>query len=961
MGIGMRVWRRIVAASGGLTLLAVVVGGGGIASADESTEDTFMPDGLAAETAAASCWEIKENNPAAGSGAYWLLTPAMGAPEQFYCDQEHDGGGWALVGKGREGWQEFYTGQGAPSELLNRPSTVTPAYFPTVQLPSRSIDGLLNGQPVSELPDGIRVLRARTADGSTWQNVLFDLRDRDRWVWSLSAVHPLARYRFDGDSWRSGGTVNNFGSNNSFNRVTQGFTAAQAWTSGFGYGSQVSGTNTATTYLWSASGGGNARPYAEVYVRPQLTQETVGWTSIPDVGLAEQTKRAHASSYAAPGGWGVSGHMNGSTAEQNTEVQAFAQSDNTVYVAGNFARVERYVGGRTQVNQAALAAFDASSGDFRPGFDPTFNNQVKSVQILPNGLLLAAGDFTRVNNQTALGTVLLDPVTGDVAPSWDLQIENRLSGGFLSVRSIKLEGDYVYLGGSFTHLSGNGVSNVYARHAARVRWTTGQPDPSWNPEFDGTLVDIDTSADGGRFYGAGYFSNSGSNPANKVAAVRTVAGAPLAAPAWTPTWSASDRSGYQQAIQEVGDVVYAGGSEHSLFGFSTETFARVSGTITYGIGGDFQTIAADQDTVYAGCHCSSWTFQNAFTWSGITPGWEQADRIQWIGAWDARTGDYIPDFDPQYLRSNNAGAWASFIADDGTLWVGGDFTGSRTSRTSAQTSGGFVRFPLNDHTAPPPPQDLTLVALAENSVSLSWTASPEGSVAYEIIRDDRVIATTTQTQAIVPNLGDGRFFVRAADADGNRSASTPVLVVSEEPTPPAILEPLSAGSDWSFRYETQAPDPTWTQSTFDDSSWNTGTAPLGWGSPTINTILGEGVATNQRPLAAYFRNTFELPDIATVETLTISTIADDGAAVYINGTEVGRARLDDGAITHTTYANAPISTTAATNNPLTIEVPRHLLTEGTNTITAQTHLNYRSTPNISFDATVTATIGEPTP
>src|SRR5215218_488403 len=45
------------------------------------------PDGKSAVSAAASCYEIKVNTPSAPSGVYWLYTPALQAPEQFYCDQ----------------------------------------------------------------------------------------------------------------------------------------------------------------------------------------------------------------------------------------------------------------------------------------------------------------------------------------------------------------------------------------------------------------------------------------------------------------------------------------------------------------------------------------------------------------------------------------------------------------------------------------------------------------------------------------------------------------------------------------------------------------------------------------------------------------------------------------------------------------------------------------------------------
>ncbi len=937
-----------------LSVAALVVTGWTAPSLAEA--EPSMPDGLTPATAAASCWEIKQRTPQAPSGSYWLLTPALEAPAQFYCDQTYDGGGWVLVGKGREGWQEFYNGHGQPADLAARPAAVTPSYFPTVQLPSRTVDGLLNNAPVGDLPTGVRILRARDATGSTWQNVTVDLRDRDRWVWSLSAVHALDRYRFDAQAWRTGGTVNNFGTDTGYNRVTQGFTSAQGWTTGFAYGGSVTGTSSATSFLWSStSGTGSARPYAEVYVRPQLSSTTVGWSSIPDSGTAASTSRAHASSWAAPGSWGVTGHLNGRTSEGNAEVQDFAQLGSTVFVAGNFTSVMRYTSPQQTVSHGALAAFDATTGEYRSGFRPVFNNQVKAIALLPDGSLLAAGDFTQANGQPALGTVLLDPVTGATRTRWNLQAENRLTSGVMSVRSIAVRGDHVYLGGSFTHLSGGGVSNVYARHAARVTWADARPDRNWNPEFDGTLMDVDASADGARMYAAGYFTYSKTEPANKVAAVQTVAGAPLATPAWSPTWSNSTRSGYQQAIQSVDNLVYSGGSEHSLFGFSTSTFQRVNGSITYGTGGDFQTLATDGSVIYGGCHCSSWSFQNAFTWSAVTPGWKQADRIQWIGAWDVATGDYIPDFDPQYLRSNNAGAWSSFIAADGTLWAGGDFTGSRTSPGRAQQSGGFVRFPMNDHTAPGAPSSLRVTGTGAADVTLSWAASADGSATYEVLRDDRVVAVTTGTSATVPQAGGNRFYVRAVDPSGNRSASTGVLTLAEAPAPPTQL--VTAGSTWSYRYVSEAPAASWTNPAFDDTTWSTGPAPLGWGTSGISTVLGSGMTTSERPLTAYFRHSFDVSDPASIQTLTVSAVADDGAAVYVNGTEVGRLRLNAGTLTHTTYANAAVSTSTASANPLVVDVPPGLLTSGRNTIAVETHLNYRSTPNISMDATVTATGG----
>ena len=64
--------------------------------------DSAFYNGTTSERAAASCWEAKQANPEAKSGAYWLYTPAMSQPAQFYCDQETDGGGWVKIGEGRD-------------------------------------------------------------------------------------------------------------------------------------------------------------------------------------------------------------------------------------------------------------------------------------------------------------------------------------------------------------------------------------------------------------------------------------------------------------------------------------------------------------------------------------------------------------------------------------------------------------------------------------------------------------------------------------------------------------------------------------------------------------------------------------------------------------------------------------------------------------------------------------------
>ena len=86
---------------------------------DCGKRDSAFYNGTTSDRAAASCWEAKQANPEAKSGAYWLYTPLMSQPAQFYCDQETDGGGWVKIGEGRDGWTENYEGQGDASQLYS--------------------------------------------------------------------------------------------------------------------------------------------------------------------------------------------------------------------------------------------------------------------------------------------------------------------------------------------------------------------------------------------------------------------------------------------------------------------------------------------------------------------------------------------------------------------------------------------------------------------------------------------------------------------------------------------------------------------------------------------------------------------------------------------------------------------------------------------------------------------------
>src|SRR3546814_17476034 len=79
--------------------------------------------------------------------------------------------------------------------------------------------------------------------------------------------------------------------------------------------------------------------------------------------------------------------------------------------------------------------------------------------------------------------------------------------------------------------------------------------------------------------------------------------------------------------------------------------------------------------------------------------------------------------------------------------------------------------------------------------------------------------------------------------------------------------------------------------------------------------------------------------------------------VHVNGVEVGRSNMPEGAIGHSGYPLGSPRTSAALASPVTFTVPPSLLQAGTNTIAVQVALGYRNTPDISFELTALGLLG----
>jgi hypothetical protein len=949
-------------------LAAVVVlaglAGAGVAGSPATAAVTV--DGLTQSTAAASCWEIKQLKPSAPDGVYWILTPQLKVPTQIYCDQTTDGGGWALIGRGRENWTYNYNGKGTPADVANT-VTGTGAFSPR-QLDSTIVTALLGGKRFDDptYGSGVRVRRATNQTGTEWQETRWTYRanSRDRWSWALGAGFPLASVDIGG-STGSNVTTYEFGADTAYKRLWTYEDAKNGYVRGFNFGQNAFGSTSASSYIYSkAANGAYGTPFTQVFIRPKITSADLTFTTIPTGGTKAETIRATPRNGALATEWGVTGIGAGGTAETAGEVQALAQIGSTVYVGGNFTTVQKGAAatGDDKVAQPYLAAFDATTGAYIRSFKPVLNNQVKALAALPDGRLAIGGEFTSVGGVARTGVAVLDPATGALDTTWTTTLENRATNGVVSVRGMDVGGGYLYLTGAFTHFTKPGSAERYAKGGARIALSTGTADNAWNPDFNGTGTAVDASDDGTAVYFSGYFTQmKGGAVADRAAAISTASGAAKVAN-WQPTFSTAGSARYQQAVKQVGAKVWLGGSQHSMFSYDPTTFALENAHVTKN-GGDLQAITGGNGLVFGGCHCENWNYSDTTQYDISNPGttnvtWSQADKIYYVGAWDAETGDYAAEFTPEMRARQGRGAWALLVASDGTLWAGGTMTTAVRENGVNQWVGGFVRFAVRPHTAPAAATALK-ASLTGADAKLTWSSSAPAGTTYEVLRNDRVVGTTTAKELTVPgSTGSDSFYVRSADSWGNRSASTAAVTPA---APVATTTILPAGSTWSYYFNgATAVGADWKQASFDDATWAKGAAPLGFGSSTIATNI-DVPAGQTRAVTSYYRKKITIAPGATFGTVTLTTRADDGVAVHVNGTEVARSNVGDGTLASNTYAKSAPRTATAVADPLTVTIPVSALRVGENTIAVEVHSMYKATPDSSMDASITATAGSNAP
>jgi hypothetical protein len=166
---------------------------------------------------------------------------------------------------------------------------------------------------------------------------------------------------------------------------------------------------------------------------------------------------------------------------------------------------------------------------------------------------------------------------------------------------------------------------------------------------------------------------------------------------------------------------------------------------------------------------------------------------------------------------------------------------------------------------------------------------------------------------------------------------------------------LPKNSTWKYLDDGSDLGSAWSAPGFDDSNWASGPGQFGYNEGDEATVVSYGGVSSDKHITTYFRTTLEIPVAGAVSDLSLGVLRDDGATLYLNGTEIARSNMPGGVISHDT---------AALSNALgadertyhAFEVDPALLVDGTNVLAAEVHQVHSQSSDLSFDATLDATV-----
>jgi hypothetical protein len=174
------------------------------------------------------------------------------------------------------------------------------------------------------------------------------------------------------------------------------------------------------------------------------------------------------------------------------------------------------------------------------------------------------------------------------------------------------------------------------------------------------------------------------------------------------------------------------------------------------------------------------------------------------------------------------------------------------------------------------------------------------------------------------------------------------LTVTFRDTYPMSCSLVPFDSQWKYLDDGSDQGTAWRTPSFNDATWLVGPGEFGYGDGDEATLIRSNRTDNSRIITTWFRKAFLATNVWAMTNLTLDLVRDDGAIVFLNGTEIFRSNMPAGAAgflsTAITSVNGGDEAAA-----FSVNVNPALLVEGTNLLAVEIHQQSTASSDISFN------------
>ncbi len=670
----------------------------------------------------------------------------------------------------------------------------------------------------------------------------------------------------------------------------------------------------------------------------------------------------------------------GFRADAGSTVYSMSIAAGKLYVSGVFTNING-------VGRSRVGAVDLTTGAVDGSFAPNANGTVRAIAAMPDGsTVYVGGTYSQINNVNDTDISTLDGVTGartgpelsgvtgyvddlEVTPDgqrllaahsgvpgvgnrtavYDTATGNRQWRQVVDgdVQGLHLIGDMVYAG-FHDGAKGDGASRV-----AGYTLSGGTEDAGFHPSFDRFMGAWSVHGDAQALVIAGNFSI--------VSGVRVEGFAIF--PAAPPTPFAAAKWGWEswQYLDNGTDQ----GTAWREPGFNDSSWKSGIGEFGYSNGGERTKLSYGPSwsnkyitTYFRTTFDASTVPESAAIYMRVDDG-----AVVYVNGIEAAR-DNIAAGAVNHLtlatdRSGNSEGSSRYFAIDPALIVPGSNTLAVEIHQSSPSSDDlkffatFVAYGESDGNLLPVGSIALDPAVGVAPLPVAFDGSGSTDADGSIVDwawDFGDGTTASGVTAAHTYIASGAYTVtlRVTDDGGAVGATSRVVTVTEPPPADRVVD-VAPTANWLYLDDGSSLGAEWTLLDYDAAGWSTGVGEFGYGDGDENTVVSYGPSAGQKFNTTYFRTLFVASAVPTA--LTLSLRVDDGAVVYLNGTEVTRFNLPPGAISSATAATDAIYGSAEIEDRI-FTIDPALVQSGPNVLAVEVHQNTRGSSDLSFLASL---------